>query len=213
MENLREQARNILDKTLQEYGAAGVLGKGGAIYQGAVRAVEIALSSNVNVKIEGTLDFSGIDRDTLNLARKSTLAELQEIETNNLDTKEIKSSQEISKESELRREKLVKGIQAVKSNIDFTKRGAIVEAFFYFSDFMRLSGMGGATWTELNKMYHVLHGGKLEDYENNPTICRGGSINHMLATLRFPARRMYSKLEKYISTENGFYIPVVNYSK
>lgn len=219
MENLKEQAKKILDNTLQEFGAAGFLGEDGSIYQGAVRAVEIALTNGTVYGVSGAV-HGVLDRDTYSFAKKQALSSeyddyLKEFEIQHQKYSECKklgldsASLRIALGEFTKRELAKNDISEISESfesvckrtmgfIDQSKHGWITEALFQFCE-----NMDGATYTELNKFYHWLGGGSIQEYEKNPTGFRGGSFVHHLASMRSPAKRVYSKSIKSVRKENG----------
>lgn len=222
MENLKDQAKKILDNTLQEFGAAGFLGEDGSIYRGAVRAVEIALTNGAVYGASGW-DFGVLDRDTYSFAEKQALSskyddylKVFEIEHQKysegkkldftsaslrIALEEFTKRELAKKDTSENSESLESVCKRTMGFIDESKHGWITEALFQFCE-----NMGGATYTELNKFYHWLGGGSIQEYEKNPTGFRGGSFVHHLASMRSPTKRVYSKSIKSVRKENGKWV-------
>ena len=212
MENLKEQAKKILDNALQEFGVSGLLGEDGLLYQGAVRAVEIALAKGTGYGVYGVSDR---DTFTFTFTKKQALSSKYDdcLKAFEIEHQKYSEGKKLGLDSASSRialgeftkndtsensESLESVCKRTMGFIDQSKRGWITEALYQFCE-----NMGGATYTELNKFYHHLQGGSIQEYEKNPTGYRGGSFAHHLVSMKYPAKRVYSKSIKSVRNENG----------
>jgi len=159
----------ILEKAFREHNCENIIARDGKLYAAILSAMS-DMQMNTRTKLKASVN-----------AAMECIVPSEE---------SVVQSEPVLNESF---EKVKRISKLVRSEIDFSKRGATAESILRF-----LKEFDGATFTELNMFYKNI---KPEEY--NSARDRGGSLTHWLNDLQVGRKRVYSNKYCSIYKNNG----------
>jgi hypothetical protein len=186
--------REILNQEFERFNCANMLSTDGLMYKAIISAMNrVRQASPVGLE-NGFSVASFLSAESVSVAindiNNFAGTGYSEAEIAEYDKRQEEAMKKLTMPE--RNKQFLAAAEKVENEIDFSKRGSIVESIFRFSE-----AMNGATYTELNMFYLGKNHETYDSYNH-----RGGSFIHHLDSIRKSGYRVYSKTRKRL-VKNG----------